>query len=128
MSKSATHTQDSAVDAITPGSPTPFHGNSGSDRPSLRSSGGEPDVDDKSSAPVAQYDFDPEKQSDRVGSVHRDAVGDEEAGWRLQRSEIWVLDQRWLSFSWIWNTFRPLWHFLIWGVFTASVYSCTKAT
>ena len=125
MATSGAIPRGSLTDAITPDPNTRVQSSGGSGRASSHSSAVEHQYDDKKApAPVAEYDVDPEKQSDRIGSVRRGVPeGDvEEAGWRRERgSGIWVMDGRWLSFSWIWNTFRPLWHFLIWGTFTALV-------
>jgi len=70
-----------ALDAIRPGPPPIV-----SDRPTSGSSGADAETDEKTSRTVAQYDVDPEKQSQRVGSVRQgDPDSDTEGTGRRRR-------------------------------------------
>ncbi len=99
--------QPAGHDLIHPG-PSALGSDSGGRKSSSSSADKDLDAKNPSGSP-AQYEMDPEKQSTRVGSIRREGE-DEPQGWQAK----WGLKA-------IWERFKPLWHTLIWMLFTALV-------
>lgn len=77
------YVETDALDAIRPGPPPIV-----SDRPASGSSGAEAETDEKNSRAVAQYDVDPEKQSQRVGSVRQGDPDSEAEGTGIAHRQV----------------------------------------